>query len=135
MTTDLDNIKERKCPLCGKILTSNEYEIANEELEARISKDDGRNLLMQIQEEREKHRVEIEELNRRHNQASKKISDELKALYTDQIEAIKKSYDELSMPKNDDINEKISEYEHQLREIASWSEPHRLQIVSVIHIQ
>jgi hypothetical protein len=88
LTIDLDILRELKCPLYRKPLTSDEYKQATEELKAKLAEEheeqnqkERQYWYQQIQEERNRHRLESEE------QAT---------IYRDQVEAIKRSYDELN---------------------------------------
>jgi DNA repair exonuclease SbcCD ATPase subunit len=125
MAIDLDVLEELKCPLCGKLLTSDEYEHAAEELKARAAEEykeesqkDTRDLEGKLQKQREEHAAEIEKLNKNNNENSRKVSDELKSWYKEQTEAIKKSYDELGMRRDKEfkelLGEKMTEYKQQL---------------------
>jgi hypothetical protein len=106
MTIDLDTLRELKCPLCRKSLNSDEYEQATEELKAKLAEEyeeqnrkERQYWHQQIEEERNRHRLEREE------QA---------AIYKDQIEAIKRNYDELKVRNDQDFKEKTSEHEQEL---------------------
>jgi hypothetical protein len=125
MAIELDDLAKLKCPLCGKLLTSNEYGYATEELKARVAEEykqqsqkDRKDLEQQNQEQRDEHEAEIEELKKSHNEKCRDISEELKSWYKEQIESIKKSYDELTMRREKDLKdsqeEKTADYEQQL---------------------
>jgi len=80
MATDLAIIPESKCPLCGKMLTNEEYINVKNELKNQVSEEHKK----EIQQHREKlHREEI-----------KLLQKDLQGWYSKEIEDLKKSHEE-----------------------------------------
>jgi DNA repair exonuclease SbcCD ATPase subunit len=94
MATDLADLRELRCPYCGKPLNSDEYEHAIEEFKNSAA-------------------AEYKEQQRKDKQ-------ELKAIYDKQVQDVKKNYEELDRQRREDLMEsfaqKKAEYDHKLQE-------------------
>ncbi len=108
---------ELKCPICGKLLTSNEYGHASDEIKKRIAEDykketeqDKREYEENFQKLIEKHQTEIHQ--------ERLIQEKLQASYYKQLENLSKSYDELCRQRQKDFDKSLEqtrgEYEEKL---------------------
>ena len=72
-------IPESKCPLCGKMLTNEEYINVKNELKNQVS---------------EEHKKEIQQLHEVHREEIKLLQKDLQGWYSKEIEDLKKSHEE-----------------------------------------
>jgi DNA repair exonuclease SbcCD ATPase subunit len=79
MATDLAEIHESKCPLCGKLLTNEEYVNVKNELKNQVS---------------EEHKKEIQQLHEVHREEIILLQKDLQGWYSKQIEDLKKTHEE-----------------------------------------
>ena len=88
MTTDLHVVRELICPVCGKMLTSDEYEHAIEEISLKLGaeyqqqlKKDRSEFEEQIQNERKISQERIDNMNRTHGEQLNILRSELSVSY------------------------------------------------------
>jgi hypothetical protein len=112
----MTNLNELKCPTCGKMLTSTEYNAAiegfrkatSEEYSVRFEKYK-KEFEDQMLEQQKKHRAEIEYLKIIHCDQARQIQQQLQTAQEKQIEDIKKSYNELSRQRETEFSQRLQQ--------------------------
>jgi hypothetical protein len=133
MATHLYGINELACPVCGKLLTSDEYEHAIEEISLRLGqeyqeqiKKDRSEYEGQIERDRKISQEKIDNINKNYNEHITVLRDELAASYKQQFEVLKKNYEELDLQRQrnnkQSLDEKIGDYEEKIRQKEIQSE-------------
>ena len=128
MTTDLYGINKLLCPICGNLLTSDEYEHAIEEIKLRL----GEEYQQQIQKERSEFEEQIhkertlfqeksENIKKNHDEQLNVIRTDMTALYNQQLEEIKRNYQELDLQRQktnkEALENKLAEYERNMTQL------------------
>jgi hypothetical protein len=121
MATELADFPEWKCPYCGKLLPSGEYNQTIEEFRVKAEqklkeqqRKDGEYFEEQKQKIIQKNEAEIENQRKIHNSNTRMIRDELQASYDKQFEDLKKSYDELARQRQNYSDKLLASYEASL---------------------
>ena len=98
MATDLCDIQDLNCPVCGKLLTSDEYNHAIEEIRLKLGENYQEQIKCersqyeeQIQNERKLFQEKTESINRNHTEQLQVLRDQLAASYNQQFEYLKKN--------------------------------------------
>lgn len=118
-------ISELICPVCGKSLTSDEYELAIEEIRTRLSEEYQELIRKErtesealIQNERKLLQEKIYGINRNHDEHLKSLRDQLTESYNQQINDIKKTYGDLDLERQknakETLEDKITTYKQQI---------------------
>jgi hypothetical protein len=106
------NVTELKCPYCGKIVNSSEYNNAVEEFRSAAEEYSSRfeeykrGFEDQMLEQEKKHRAEIEYLKKIHDEHARLIQQQLKVVQDKQIEDIRKRYNELNAQTEKNFTDK-----------------------------
>src|SRR5215207_1124690 len=124
MITDKNNdLKEQRCPYCGKTLSVNEYKHAMEEFKAKAAqkyKDEYEKQKKFYEEQIKKQETilqdKIQELTNSHDTELKTITRELQISFQNQIENVKKTYDEVNIQQRKDFGELIDKQSSQYEE-------------------
>lgn len=117
-------INELICPVCGKSLTTHEYELAVEEIRIRIDAEyqelikKERNVRdeaeEQFQNERKLLQEKIDNMDKNHDEHLKVLSES----YNQQVKNLKKSYEDLDLERQKNakeaLEEKMSTYKQQI---------------------
>lgn len=122
------NLYELLCPVCGKLLTSEEYKHANEEIRLREEEKYRQQITKhrsefeeQIENERKLFREKIDNLNRNNHEQLKMLRDQLAASYNQQFEDLKKNYEDLDLQRQknskESLEDKIAEYKQKMSEL------------------
>jgi chromosome segregation ATPase len=128
MATDLYEIQDLNCPVCGKLLTSDEYNHAIEEIRLKVGQDYQEQIKRersefeeQIQNERKLFQGKTDSINRNHNEHLQVLRDQLAASYSQQFENMKKNYEDLDLQRQrnskESLNDKIAEYKQKTSEL------------------
>jgi hypothetical protein len=113
------------CPVCGKLLTSEEYKHATEEIRVReeekylqqIAKDRCE-FEEQIENERKLFREKLDNTNRNNQEQLKILREQLGNSYKNQFEELRKNYEDLDLQRQRNskefLEEKIGEYKKRI---------------------
>jgi hypothetical protein len=123
-------INELICPVCGKSLTSEEYKHAIEEIRTKLGEEyqqqitkDRTEFEEQIQNERKLFREKIDYINRNHDEQVQILRDQLVASYSQQMEDLKKGYEELDFQRQkrskEALDDKVAAYKQQISELSA----------------
>jgi uncharacterized Zn finger protein (UPF0148 family) len=93
MTNDLYQIQDLNCPVCGKVLTSDEYNHAIEEISLKVREDYQEQIKRersefeeQIQNDRKLFQEKTDSINTNHNEHLQVLKDQLAASYNQQFQ-------------------------------------------------
>jgi hypothetical protein len=125
MAIDLYDLHELTCPVCGKLLTSDEYEHAVEEISVSLAEKyqeqiriDRSEFEEQVQKERKLFQEKLDSTNKNHEEQVKVLRAELTASYKEQFEDLKKNYEALDLQRQknltESLDEKIKEYQEKI---------------------
>lgn len=123
-------INELICPVCGKLLSSDEYKLAIEEIRSRLNEEYQELITKErteseelIQNERKILQQKIYDINKNHEEHVKVLRNQLTESYNQQINDLKKTYEELNLERQKNakerLEEKISTYEQQISQSES----------------
>lgn len=102
LATKLNDLEDLSCPLCGKVLASNEYLIAKQELEKKLAerysienKKREETYQQQLKEIRDNYEKTTAELKIRNTEQLELIKKELKESYDKQLLEVRKMHDDI----------------------------------------
>ena len=122
-------ISELLCPVCGKVLTSDEFKHAIEEITAKLGeeyqeriKKERSDFEEQIQNERKIFQEKYNNATKNHSEQLDVLRNQLATSYNQQFEELKKKYEDLDLQRQKssrvNFDGKTAEYKHKMDELS-----------------
>jgi hypothetical protein len=104
----VETIGELNCPYCGKVMTNHEYDHATQEFKKRAAQE-YREQFDQYKKGFEDQVLELEKRHRLEIEYMKKTHMDLKSAQDKHLDNLRRTYNELSVQKENDLNKKVHE--------------------------